>query len=721
MFGEARDENEVFAELGDLCTSPGFIHVIAYFCARDNFIRYSDTVSADDLEHQYSDTRLVRTEISTLIGLLVRKPIDYAVPSTEAMEAAVERTQALMLELHHALTKPWIEFFKPNAEAMGDPFTQGASLREPIFYGGESAYLFQYREFSELKYRADGDWLERTKGFRIEGAKAVATAVGSIINERQLATINDLKAKSVAEWSLLPGFVFDSVEVAERSGIDQATVDRVLIAFALPTDDRNVTFTALNEFNATNATPLLRTDDGKFVLLQHYGLVEAIYETPFFWMLADRSYRPTALAHRGAFTEEFSADCLTKIFGAARVYRNVDVFRTKGEKLSEIDVLVLFGDRAIVVQNKSKRLTIEARKGNDLQLKDDFKKAIQDAYDQAFLCAEALVAGDHRLVDSTGAEVVLTEEFREVFPVCIVADHYPALAFQARHFLEFTSTDVIRPPLVTDVFAVDAMAEMLASPLHFLHYLHLRARFGNKLMVSHELTTLSFHLKQNLWLENEYDMVTLGDDIALDLDMAMMARREGLPGERTPEGILTRLRDTAVGRIVAEIEASGEPNTTALGLWLLSLNEETARTVSNGLDRIASEARRDGQNHDMSVVVGDPPSGLTVHCNDRDQNEAARKLLAHCNLRKHSQKADTWFGLLLSPRDGSVRLGITSQFPWKPNTEMDKLADAMPKARPGSIFDKPAPASKPNVGRNEPCPCGSGKKFKKCCLLSNFQ
>lgn len=24
----------------------------------------------------------------------------------------------------------------------------------------------------------------------------------------------------------------------------------------------------------------------------------------------------------------------------------------------------------------------------------------------------------------------------------------------------------------------------------------------------------------------------------------------------------------------------------------------------------------------------------------------------------------------------------------------------------------------PRVGRNEPCPCGSGKKFKKCCLLS---
>ncbi len=28
---------------------------------------------------------------------------------------------------------------------------------------------------------------------------------------------------------------------------------------------------------------------------------------------------------------------------------------------------------------------------------------------------------------------------------------------------------------------------------------------------------------------------------------------------------------------------------------------------------------------------------------------------------------------------------------------------------------KPAPAVSDKVGRNDPCPCGSGKKFKKCC------
>jgi len=39
----------------------------------------------------------------------------------------------------------------------------------------------------------------------------------------------------------------------------------------------------------------------------------------------------------------------------------------------------------------------------------------------------------------------------------------------------------------------------------------------------------------------------------------------------------------------------------------------------------------------------------------------------------------------------------------------------MPPRRPKP---QPAPAqqdNEPKVGRNEPCPCGSGRKYKKCC------
>jgi uncharacterized protein len=30
---------------------------------------------------------------------------------------------------------------------------------------------------------------------------------------------------------------------------------------------------------------------------------------------------------------------------------------------------------------------------------------------------------------------------------------------------------------------------------------------------------------------------------------------------------------------------------------------------------------------------------------------------------------------------------------------------------------KPGATATAAVGRNDPCPCGSGKKFKKCCLV----
>jgi len=33
----------------------------------------------------------------------------------------------------------------------------------------------------------------------------------------------------------------------------------------------------------------------------------------------------------------------------------------------------------------------------------------------------------------------------------------------------------------------------------------------------------------------------------------------------------------------------------------------------------------------------------------------------------------------------------------------------------GKVFNQPVTREVPKVGRNEPCPCGSGKKFKKCC------
>jgi hypothetical protein len=91
-----RPEQEIFNELATFCTSPGYAHAIAYFCCRDTIVTYRDELTAKDLAPLYSMTRLVRTEISTLIGLMVRAPIDFTLPVPDVVQHYLNRTEELL-------------------------------------------------------------------------------------------------------------------------------------------------------------------------------------------------------------------------------------------------------------------------------------------------------------------------------------------------------------------------------------------------------------------------------------------------------------------------------------------------------------------------------------------------------------------------------------------------------------------------------------------------
>jgi hypothetical protein len=648
---------------------------------------------------------------------MIRQPVDYTLPAPNVLRDLIKRTEQLLNELHESMTEKMFgaAFGAERAGPETKPLSAGKSLREPIFYGGESAYSFQYRDLAVRKYMQDDVWLEANKEFSISIAATIVKAILTLQNDKQAAGWSALKSVSQRDRTLLPGFTFTTDEVAKLSGVDSKAVGRALAAFSLPAEDRNTSFNALHDFNTINATPLLQVGPQEFILFQYYSLVEALYESPFYWMAADKSYAPTALDHRGRFTEAFAHRCLHKVFGTSHVYANVIIEGKKSARRGEIDVLVLFGDRAIILQAKSKRLTIESRKGNDLQIKDDFKKAVQDAYDQALDCSIALSEQGCRLLDQEGNSITLFTPLRKIYPICIVADHYPALAFQAREFLKYEKTDTVAAPLVTDVFAIDAIAEMLDSPLSLLSYLDLRARFGERLMVTHELTLLSYHLKYNLWFNSEYDLIMLEEDIGVDLDVAMAVRREGIAGQEFPKGILTRLRNTPVGRLLSELDRQSESVAIDLGLFLLSIREETIDALNEAIRNFIAYAGKASKRHDVTIAVSDASSGITIHSNSFPDAEAKQHLLAHCELRKYSQRANSWFGIAIRPNNGSIRFCVKIEHPWESDEKLEGLVQTLRQARPITEVKAELRATR-KVGRNAPCPCGSGRKYKKCCL-----
>jgi hypothetical protein len=713
-----RTEQEIFDDLAALCTSPGYAHAIAFFCFRDNIVGYKDELRGEDYAKLFSQERLIRTEISTLIGLMARAPIDYTLPSQKQFEEFIERTEALLKELHQAMMQPFvIDFHTAIVGQNSDPFETADAMREPIFYGPESAHSFQYRDLAAKKYKRDDEWLKQNKGFAIEDVTEVIRAIWKLQEETLLATVRGLKDRPPESWSLLDGFAFSPGGVVAVSHQPLELVNKVLSAFAF-SDDKNPTFTSLHEFNATNAFPLLKVANGRYVLFQYMSLTEAVYDSPFYWMAADKAYEQSAMANRGIFTEEFAAERLERVFGKDNVFRNVDIWESKAKKLGEIDTLVLFANRAIVVQAKSKKLTLAARKGNDLQLKGDFKGAVQDACDQAFLCSQQVASASARFTDSAGKEIKMPASIKTIHLICLVADHYPALSFQGRQFLKYTTTEAIKAPLVCDVFFLDAVTEMLETPLRCLSYLELRAMAGHSVIFSHENTALGYHLRQNLWL-GEYDTIQLEDDISIDLDIAMAVRRDGVEGERTPRGILTELRDLSVGRIVGEVEKRSDAGAVDLGLELLRLSGKSARDLSHAIDRMVTQAAKDSKAHDATLGFSKTGSGITVHCNNLPDPIAVPRLRRHCELRKYSQKASTWFGMIVSPGSGALRMGLVLDYPWTTDQEMDKVVEKMPNGLPPEAlrhFSKGRSKLNRKIGRNERCPCGSMLKYKKCCL-----
>jgi hypothetical protein len=291
----------------------------------------------------YSTDRLIRTEISTLIGLLIKGEVDHTLPGPAVVQQYLDKTEALLQEMHEAMASvafTGVETKRPGESGI-TPFTAGLALREPIFYAGESAYVFQYRDLAPKKYAQDEDWLNANKGFTIGTARAVVHAVRCVQTDKLNAMVGTLRSLPPNEWTILPWLGFTDEEVAEHTGIHRGTVQRVLTAFTLPVGEYNSEFRALHDFNVANKFPLLRSDNAGFVLFHPYSLVEALYEAPFYWMCDDKSYASAAMRHRGTFAEEFSIERLERVFGDANVHANVRIFESKGKEVGEIDVLVI--------------------------------------------------------------------------------------------------------------------------------------------------------------------------------------------------------------------------------------------------------------------------------------------------------------------------------------------------------------------------------------------
>jgi len=690
-----------------LARQSGYIYTFCLILLRDLFFSPEDAAGINWHDH------LNFQEITFLGGLIVKAEIDLRVPTEAESEARFEETYRLFEELH----QKHHEYFRDElrkrvngdvipadrTEDYRKTFGSGTMMTEPIFYGGSGAYDFQYLEFAARKYAADSKWIREHIGIDIPEMAHISRELKKL-HERKYNShppIERGEFSKLCAWALS---VF-SFELADLQGFGADTVKAFLNAFSLiPGKLKSKPLQLPGQFNELQARPIVRLQDGRYLLPVGFNLTEAIYECPFFWMNSDSTYRDTMVLHRGVFAEAETANLLGKVFGASNVYTDVQVKESKGKTLTDIDVLAVVGNKAVIAQVKAKRLTELAKLGDETSLMGDFKLAVQEAYDQGLLSRRALLNKEARLF-SSGQLVELDESIDDAYLLCVTLDHYPAVMHQLDVYLTKQPDDPF--PVAISVFDLDMLAFYLADPFEFAYYLRQRTVLSAYYKADTEMSLLGLHLKRKLFKEKEADFEVVESSFAQLVDANFPVLRGSVPKTAAADKLHHQWKNAEFQILVDQAKSANEPGFCDVVFFLYDLAGDGADALIKTLKMLKQRTAVDHRSHDARMPFSDGRGGTTIVSEASSPVALRQKLLGLSRLAKYKSKADEWLGLgCLATSNRLVDAMVFSKEPWKPDPELEELSK--------QLRGKPMLPTGKKVGRNQPCPCNSGKKYKYC-------
>lgn len=554
-------DQEILDELVKLCQTPGYVHVIAFFCYKNDTILFSSEKQTIISEIRNDEYRLIRKEIGLLIGLMVKANINFRIPGRAKFSKLIKKTTKLLSDLRNALSKRTQKsFWKDHIN--NNPFNSGEFWESELFYSPDTSFDFQYLEFAKERYSKDEVWFLQQKGYSPGQLYDVLKSIKDIQHiKRNFLLSQEFKNNSNKhQYEFLSIFTFSIQDLIIKTKLHAKIISLILADFCIKNEKVNSSFSHFSDINQSIFYPIIQLSNDEFVLLQYYNLCEAFYEKPSHEMLQDCNYKREASKNRGDFLEGLLLAQLSKVFPQTNLFPNCVLWQNKKKMIGEIDLLITYANKTMIFQAKSKRLTNEAKKGNKDSLSADFKESITASYNQAFRCAKSLMNDQHKLTDKFGNSINLERNFEKIFIFCVVSDYYPLLAHQIRHFLKYEQNEIIKAPIGMEIFSLDIACEFLNNPLLFLDYLTQREKNCEKLIFDQEYGVLGCYLEYGLNFNPELNLIITDGGFSKNLSIGILARRGELPQNVEPEQLTSRFREGFYGNVISQLSTVEDKN-----------------------------------------------------------------------------------------------------------------------------------------------------------------
>lgn len=414
-------------------------------------------------------------------------------------------------------------------------------------------------------------------------------------------------------------------------------------------------------------------------------------------------------------------ELLKQIFPSGHIYHKLSYPDPDRYECStaELDFAILWPPFLILIEAKARQFRIESQLGDPARLRTDVKVNIEDAFEQAKRALRYIDNTDKPEFVEIGTGKKLSFSKKDIYRTYLLTISQHHFAGLVNHFAEMQSLGLFKPgeyPLSVCLADLEMISEFSNGPDIFLHYIEKRLEILREQtrIIADELDFFGAYLScrlraERLWMkDNEpVDMVSLGG-WSEKFDEIMEHRRGKL--EEAPT--ITLEVPAEIRDILDELRRrTNDPGARWIAFSLLGMSDIALGSIAQSLREVRAASLTSGMFRRVAYQDGDTVISIVASL-DLSPAMLRERTYLRTILEKYRRKALKSIGIGIMVTDASKPFDCATwvEGPWQYNNNLEKALENEPPFAlvPGQKLP----------GRNDPCLCGSGKKFKKCCGMN---
>ncbi|MDV2504450.1 MAG: SEC-C metal-binding domain-containing protein [bacterium] len=438
---------------------------------------------------------------------------------------------------------------------------------------------------------------------------------------------------------------------------------------------------------------------------------EARKDKPFY----NKKYRP----HKSRWLEGKASSHLARIFPQGHIYQNLtylDPDKNDGST-TEIDSIVHWGPFLVLVETKATQFRFESQLGDVGRLRTDMQKNIEGAFEQARRAVKYIDSVSRPKFKEIPTSRELTfdrDSIKRIYLLTISQHHLAGIATRLGLLEELGLFKDKEYPLSMCVADLEIISEFCPGPDVFLHYLQRRLDIQRENIniaadeVSYFGAYLCNRLKpEKLWEqegEKRPDFIWLAD-FHVQFDHWWEYKR----GDRTEAPEIKLKIPDEIEEILKELRSRKDDDAARwIAFSLLDLSDESLEGISQMISKLKNmEDLTPGLFRRAVHQEGDTVFSIIASL-DLPPPALQERTLIRTMVEKYRRKVAKSVGIGFMMESPDHPCISWEEGPWEHDDKMEELIASEP---PFTVLDE---SKMPK--RNQPCLCGSGKKFKKCCL-----